>query len=80
MTRSKNLRHEEAATDGSDGKGLGPTPVHLEYESGQKLDAMQRIYNTARDLKEAGLRMQHPDWTEDQIQAALREAFLYART
>lgn len=46
----------------------------------QKLDAMQRIYNTARDLKAAGLRMQHPDWTEDQIQAALREAFLYART
>ncbi|MCC6696738.1 MAG: hypothetical protein IT365_14000 [Candidatus Hydrogenedentes bacterium] len=46
----------------------------------QKLDAMQRIYNTARDLKAAGLRMQHPDWTEDQIEAALREAFLYART
>jgi len=46
----------------------------------QKLDAMQRIYNTARELKAAGLRMQHPDWTEDQIEAALREAFLYART
>ncbi len=46
----------------------------------QKLDAMQRIYNTARELKAAGLRMQHPDWTEDQIKAALREAFLYART
>lgn len=46
----------------------------------QKLDAMQRIYNTARELKEAGLRMQHPDWTEDQINAAVREAFLYART
>lgn len=46
----------------------------------QKLDAMQRIYNTARDLKAAGLRLHHPDWTEDQIEAALREAFLYART
>jgi hypothetical protein len=45
-----------------------------------KLDAMQRIYNTARELKAAGLRMHHPDWTEDQIEAALREAFLYART
>jgi hypothetical protein len=46
----------------------------------QKQDAMQRIYNTARELKAAGLRMNHPDWTEDQINAALREAFLYART
>ncbi len=46
----------------------------------QKLDAMQRIYNTARDLKAAGLRMQHPDWSDDQINAAVREAFLYART
>jgi hypothetical protein len=46
----------------------------------QKLDAMQRIYNTARELKAAGLRMHHPDWTGDQIEAALREAFLYART
>ncbi|GMV91626.1 MAG: hypothetical protein AMXMBFR82_14040 [Candidatus Hydrogenedentota bacterium] len=46
----------------------------------QKLDATQRIYNTARELRAAGLRMQHPDWTEAQINAAVREAFLYART
>ncbi|MCL4694530.1 MAG: hypothetical protein KJ060_18725 [Candidatus Hydrogenedentes bacterium] len=46
----------------------------------QKLDAMQRIYNMARELKAAGLRMQHPDWSDDQINVAVREAFLYART
>ena len=35
MTHAKNLRHKEAATDGSNGKGLNPTPLHLEYESGE---------------------------------------------
>ncbi|MFA6239757.1 MAG: hypothetical protein WC655_02435 [Candidatus Hydrogenedentales bacterium] len=45
----------------------------------QKFDAMQRIYDSAKELKAAGLRMQHPDWTEEQVKAAVREAFLYAR-
>ena len=37
LTRAKNLLHEETATDGSDGKGLSPNPLHLEYESGGHL-------------------------------------------
>ncbi len=36
LTHAKNLRHEAAATDGSDGKGLCPDLLHLEYESGGK--------------------------------------------
>jgi len=39
LTHAKNLRHKEAATDGSNGKGLNPTPLHLEYESGQSKEA-----------------------------------------
>lgn len=46
----------------------------------QKLNLAQQLYNSARQLKEAGLRMQHPDWNETQVQQAVREAFLYART
>ena len=46
----------------------------------QRLEAAMRLYYTARDLKTAGLRAQHSGWTEEQIQAAVREAFLYART
>ncbi len=46
----------------------------------QRLDAAVMLYHTARKLKAAGLRAQHPDWTEDQVQAAVREAFLYARS
>ncbi|MCH9022349.1 MAG: hypothetical protein IID32_06260 [Planctomycetes bacterium] len=46
----------------------------------QKLNLAQQLYHSARQLKEAGLRMQHPDWNETQVQQALREAFLYGRT
>ena len=45
----------------------------------QKLNAAARLYWGARDLKGAWLRSQHPDWTEEQVQKAVRDAFLYAR-
>jgi len=46
----------------------------------QKLRTMQRLYDTARELKAAWLRTQHPDWGEAAIQRAVRDAFLYARS
>lgn len=46
----------------------------------QRLDAADMLYQTAWKLKAAGLRAHHPDWSEDQVQAAVREAFLYARS
>ena len=46
----------------------------------QKLRAAERIYWTARSLKAAWLRAQHPDWSEDQVQHKVREIFRNART
>ena len=46
----------------------------------QKLRITTRLYWTARELKAAGLRRQHPEWTEQQIDQKVREIFLYART
>ena len=46
----------------------------------QKLEAFQQLYHLARSLKIAGLKLGHPDWTEAQIQKAVRDIFLYART
>lgn len=46
----------------------------------QKLRAANKLYWTARELKAAGLRMQHPEWTEEQVQAEVREIFFYARS
>jgi hypothetical protein len=47
---------------------------------GKKLEIAMQLYYSARELKAAGLRTDHPDWDEKQVQQAVREAFLYART
>jgi hypothetical protein len=47
---------------------------------GQKIRAAEHLYDLAQKIKAAGLRLQHPDWTEEQVQAAVREAILYARS
>lgn len=46
----------------------------------QKLRAAEQLYWSARQLKAAALRAQHPDWTEDAIRKAIRAIFLYARS
>ena len=46
----------------------------------QKLNVALRLYYSAKELKEVGLRVQHPDWNEEMIKDKLREIFLYART
>ena len=45
-----------------------------------KLRAAFQLYWFARRLKAAGLRHQHPDWTEEQVQEQVREIFLRAAT
>ncbi len=45
-----------------------------------KLQLAQRLYFSARTLKEAALRNQHPDWTAAKIEQKVREIFLYVRT
>jgi hypothetical protein len=46
----------------------------------QKLRAAERLYYSARQLKAAALRAQHPDWNEEAIREAVRQIFLYARS
>ena len=45
----------------------------------QKLKVAMDLYRSARELKAAGLRSQHPDWSESEVQEKVREIFLYAR-
>lgn len=45
----------------------------------QKLAASMRLYWSARELKAAWFRSEHPEWTEAQVKAAVREAFLFHR-
>jgi hypothetical protein len=46
----------------------------------KKLELSLNLYYSARQLKEAALKEQHPNWSPDKIQKELREIFLYART
>lgn len=38
------------------------------------------LYWSARKLKAAGVRDQHPDWTEEQVQQRVKDIFLHAVT
>jgi hypothetical protein len=46
----------------------------------QKLRAAERLYHSARQLKAAALRAEHPDWTDEAIRQAVRQIFLHARS
>ena len=46
----------------------------------RKLEISFALDRVARDLKAAGLRTQHPEWTEQQIADKVKEIFLYARS
>jgi len=41
----------------------------------QKIEASMMLYHSARCCKAAWLRKTHPDWSEHQINMAVREAF-----
>ena len=44
----------------------------------RKLALAGQFHYAARQLKARGLRAQHPEWADSQIEARVREIFLYA--
>ena len=46
----------------------------------RRLHLAERLYWSARKMKAAGLRSQHPDWPEPRVMAEVREIFSHART
>jgi|WetSurMetagenome_2_1015567.scaffolds.fasta_scaffold824361_2 hypothetical protein len=46
----------------------------------QKYDVMKGLINSARTLKYAYFHSLNPGWTEEQLQKALHDWFLYARS
>lgn len=59
------------------------TPEYIEtlrrMSGEQKLKTAFQLYWGARRLKAARLRQEHPDWSEEQVQARVREIFMYAQ-
>jgi ABC-type Na+ transport system ATPase subunit NatA len=54
--------------------------IYQDMTAEQKLRIAADLYHFARELKAAGLRAEHPNWSEKKIQEEVREIFLYART
>ena len=46
----------------------------------RRLRLAERLYWSARKLKIAGLRAQHPDWPEERLKAETLRIFRHART
>jgi hypothetical protein len=46
----------------------------------QKLDVSIKLYQSAKALKTAAIKKQHPDWNEKKIKKLVNEIFLYGRT
>ncbi len=46
----------------------------------KKLRIALDLYYSARSLKEAGLRKQHPDWNDEMIRQKVTKIFLYAQS
>lgn len=63
-----------------DTKTLTHDDVLRRMTPAQKLEAAVRLYWSARELKAAWLRQQHPEWTEAEVEDAVKKAFLYAST
>jgi hypothetical protein len=45
-----------------------------------KLKLAEKLYTSARALKAAVIRQQHPHWSEEKVAVKVKEIFLYART
>lgn len=62
----------------------GPSKEQLEIfrrmTPAERWRAAQQLYWTLRRHKAAFLRRQHPEWTDAQVETALRRSFLHART
>ncbi len=46
----------------------------------QRIMAFLALCRSARKIKAGALRQFHPDWSESQLNMALRESFLHARS
>lgn len=68
---------------------LGPWPPNIRLNTSRLMRSMSGVqkwrtafglYWSARKLKAARVREQHPDWSEAQVQQQVKEIFMHAVT
>ncbi|MCA9565230.1 MAG: hypothetical protein KC561_17150 [Myxococcales bacterium] len=61
-----------------------PDDIQIEHfrrmTPAQRLEAAFSLYWSAREMAEAGVRRRHPEWSDSEVDSAVRELFLNART
>jgi hypothetical protein len=53
--------------------------IYQSMTPAQKLDVSIKLYRSAKALKAAAIKKQHPDWSEEKIKKLVNEIFLYGR-
>jgi len=53
--------------------------IFRKMTGGQKLRLAMRLYWSARRLKAGWLRQQHPDWSEERVEAEVTQVFKNVR-
>ena len=54
--------------------------IYQSMTPAQKLDVSIKLYQSAKALKTAAIKEQHPDWSEEKIKKLVNDIFLYAGT
>lgn len=54
--------------------------IYSNMSYAEKWEEAKRLREVAVQLKTAGLKHLHPDWTDEQIKEEVRKIFLYATT
>ena len=61
-----------------------PSPEQIEIyrrmTPGRRLEVAEQLYWSARRMKWAWVKAQHPDWTDEQIEAEVTRNFSHARS
>ncbi len=56
------------------------TQIYVAMTPAEKWTEFCRLRELAWALKKAGLKAQNPDWTDQELEEAVRKIFLYAST
>lgn len=52
--------------------------IYRRMPAARKLQIAADFNRSARELKAAALRAQHPEWSDEQVRRKVRDVFLYA--
>ncbi|MBC8097701.1 MAG: hypothetical protein H7Y43_18015 [Akkermansiaceae bacterium] len=54
--------------------------IYRRMTPGRRLEVAEQLFWSGRKMKGAWLKAQHPDWTEEKIEAEVKRVFSHARS